>query len=631
LLRGPSAFWCTRQAAETVKNLHIALQEADTSLHTLDALLSSVAETSQGIDDRLTAQQRIIFDMHEKRTAVEAVEALLKVDERMQEEMDIGNLEQVARLYRESKDGLAMYRRFESVERVRGSVEEIKRMAVAALRPQMDRKGLGMLLALGEESDGLLEMYIDSRMRVLEGTAVEGQDNEEKWAVVTETVAVCREVLLSGGDAGDHGRLQSFVTDSVQKIVRDIVDQEMEANMKALAAAGGFDVSGVEHVEALDDHHRTEYGGTLPTLFEIFDHVLERAHAIDHQDITGAGVPASTAASSATRLVIAEALARHIRGAYTVVGARAFRAMKEMMMRLLLSEGDDARFLKVLIKSLEVSAKQDFGLVEKSVEAWVAWDGCVSKMDVLECLDAGCRDMLGHLCDLVRTMIGHQGRGQSTETTSTSPRNPSTSSSIPGSSSILEKQFIVPATLSRMHEAAPVAGLCLASSLSKVRSGVVDAETNERAVAETIDLLTSQYVTRMTQSMTEAVSASFERDVLGQTVSPPVGPSQTALDVVRLVLQVKTDGINTIWATGAWSTELLRKAVELEIDIIGRRQPISKSAFQQMQVDVAFTRKRVGEDLAGDVLSKIMARVAPCCSVPAPVEPLRLERIVDAL
>ena len=623
------------QAAETVKDLHAALHEVDASLHTLDALLSSVAENSQGIDDRLTAQQRVIFDMHEKRQVVQGVEALLHVDERMREEMDAGEYEQVVRLYAASRDALAAYERHEGVGQLRGRVEEIREELVAVLRGRMDRNAMGMLVGLGEaegDGGGLVDSYLASGRAVLASEKYVGEKEENAWALVEETVAVCREVLRGyDGDGDGDGRSGSgpaavdvFVSEVVGDIVREAVGGAVEEDLEVLAAAGGFDASGSEHVDHGDHMEHVDYGAGngLPGLFAVCDRMMLRSAQVDDargtcdSDASGRdGHPRP--ATSVTRRVILGALDRHVRAAYAVVGARAFRSMKEMMMRLLLSEGADARFLKVLIKSLEVTVKQDFGLVEKVVEAWVAWDGCVTKAEVLECLDDGCRGMLASLCDGCAAMVAGE------ETTS-----PALPTSPAASSGFLDRPFIVPTTLSRMHEAAPVASLCLASALSKVRGAVVDAEMHETAVAPVVESLTSRYIERMTHELSAAVSASFERDVIGQTDSPPTAPSQAASDIVRLVTQVETDRVNTNWTDGLWAKELLGTAIEQEMRVAERRR-LTKAAFQQLQADVAVVRRRLGATVDATVLDTVVSRAAEWCDEPALVDPLVLERLCE--
>ena len=627
------------QAAETVKDLHAALHEVDASLHTLDALLSSVAENSQGIDDRLTAQQRVIFDMHEKRQVVQGVEALLRVDERMREEMDAGEYEQVVRLYAASRDALAAYERHEGVGQLRGRVEEIREELVAVLRGRMDRNAMGMLVGLGEadgDGGGLVDSYLASRRAVLASEKDVVEKEENAWALVEETVAVCREVLR-GYDGDGDGRSGSgpaavdvFVSEVVGDIVREAVGGAVEEDLEVLAAAGGFDASGAEHVDHGDHMEHVDYGAGngLPGLFAVCDRMLLRSAQVDDargtcdSDASGRdGHPRP--ATSVTRRVILGALDRHVRAAYAVVGARAFRSMKEMMMRLLLSEGADARFLKVLIKSLEVTVKQDFGLVEKVVEAWVAWDGCVTKAEVLECLDDGCRGMLASLCDGCAAMVAGE------ETTSPAlPTSPTLPTSPAASSGFLYRPFIVPTTLSRMHEAAPVASLCLASALSKVRGAVVDAEMHETAVAPVVESLTSRYIERMTHELSAAVSASFERDVIGQTDSPPTAPSQAASEIVRLVTQVETDRVNTNWTDGLWAKDLLSTAIEQEMRVAERRR-LTKAAFQQLQADVAVVRRRLGATVDATVLDTVVSRAAEWCDEPALVDPLVLERLCE--
>ena len=623
------------QAAETVKDLHAALHEVDASLHTLDALLSSVAENSQGIDDRLTAQQRVIFDMHEKRQVVQGVEALLHVDERMREEMDAGEYEQVVRLYAASRDALAAYERHEGVGQLRGGEEEIGEELVAVLRGRRDRIAMGRRGGGGEadgDGGGLVDSYLASRRAVLASEKDVGEKEENAWALVEETVAVCREVLRGyDGDGDGDGRSGSgpaavdvFVSEVVGDIVREAVGGAVEEDLEVLAAAGGFDASGSEHVDHGDHMEHVDYGAGngLPGLFAVCDRMMLRSAQVDDargtcdSDASGRdGHPRP--ATSVTRRVILGALDRHVRAAYAVVGARAFRSMKEMMMRLLLSEGADARFLKVLIKSLEVTVKQDFGLVEKVVEAWVAWDGCVTKAEVLECLDDGCRGMLASLCDGCAAMVAGE------ETTS-----PALPTSPAASSGFLDRPFIVPTTLSRMHEAAPVASLCLASALSKVRGAVVDAEMHETAVAPVVESLTSRYIERMTHELSAAVSASFERDVIGQTDSPPTAPSQAASDIVRLVTQVETDRVNTNWTDGLWAKELLGTAIEQEMRVAERRR-LTKAAFQQLQADVAVVRRRLGATVDATVLDTVVSRAAEWCDEPALVDPLVLERLCE--
>ena len=629
------------QAAETVKDLHAALHEVDASLHTLDALLSSVAENSQGIDDRLTAQQRVIFDMHEKRQVVQGVEALLRVDERMREEMDAGEYEQVVRLYAASRDALAAYERHDGVGQLRGRVETIREELVAVLRDRMDRNAMGMLVGLGEaDGDGgaLVDSYLASRRAVLASEKDVGEKEKNAWALVEETAAVCREVLR-GYDGDGDGRsgpgpaaVDVFVSEVVGDIVREAVGGAIEEDLEVLAAAGGFDASGAEHVDHGDHMEHVDYGAGngLPALFAVCDRMLLRSAQVDDargtcdSDASGRdGHPRP--ATSVTRRVILGALDRHVRAAYAVVGARAFRSMKEMMMRLLLSEGADARFLKVLIKSLEVTVKQDFGLVEKVVEAWVVWDGCVTKAEVLECLDDGCRGMLASLCDGCAAMVA----GETTSPASpTLARSPTLRTSPAASSGFLDRQFIVPTTLSRMHEAAPVASLCLASALSKVRGAVVDAEMHETAVAPVVESLTSRYIERMTHELSAAVSASFERDVIGQTDSPPTAPSQAASDIVRLVTQVETDRVNTNWTDGLWAKELLSTAIEQEMRVAERRR-LTKAAFQQLQADVAVVRRRLGATVDATVLDTVVSRAAEWCDEPALVDPLVLERLCE--
>ena len=662
------------QAAETVKELHLALHEVDASLHTLDALLSSVAENSQGIDDRLTEHQRIIFDMHKKRQVVEGVEALLKVDERMQEEMEVGGYEQVVRLYSGSRDALVAYQGYEAVSQVRIRVEAIREELVGMLRARMDRKAMDMLVGLGEGGVELLKAYLARRRDVLAetgtgtgggnrtqeggvetaggGEAAKDADDADdaehtqdaRWGIIEETVTVSREVFASDDfkdsfdsveESLESSGLGEFVSDAVQDIVGPIVSRVIEAEMLELGDYGGFDVTGSEHGEQGGGMEQLEYGTGLNRLFETFDRFLRRAKCIDELSNLHA-LPAT----ATVKRVIFGAMERHVRAAYVVVGARAFRAIKEMMMRLLLSEGDDARFLRVLIKSLEVGVKQDFGLVEKVVEAWVSWDGCVSKMEVLDCLDGGCRDMLACLCTCCDGMMATSTGGTTTENgtaksalfvaiTATSSAISSPSSKQRQQIGFLEKQFTVPATLSRMSEAAPVASLCLASCLSKIRAAVVDADMHETAVAPAVDVLTCRYVNSMTKSLISTVSTLFERDVLGQTASPPSGPSSAAHEIVRVVTQVETDRANTNWNEGTWAIDLLCAAIEREMEVAERLR-LSKSAFQQLQVDVAAIRKRVGPGVDASVLNGVVSRAAEWCYEPALVEPLVLERVVDA-
>ena len=626
------------KASETVHSLHTALHDVDASLHQLDTLLSSVAENSDTIDHRLSAQQRVIFELHEKRTVSQGVEALLKVGERMREELDAGDYDQVVSLYRGSVEALDAFGEYGAVERVRSRVAELRYEAVQVLRERLksdrndgsagtvlnDRKVLTMLVGLGEAREGLLEAYLGQVQSDMLSMRSSTASDVSMWDVVAETIDVCRAVILphaeedtdrdganvSPIDKACEGALDAFVADSVRDIVQPGVNGPMEVVLAALAASGGFDVSGAEHPDSDQHQQREAYGAALPGMFESFDALLRHAREVDAlRANSGDGVATSVALHA-----IYGALDQHVRASYAVVGARALKSIKEMMMRLLLADGDDVRFLRVLIKSLEVNAKQDFGLVEKTVEAWVAWDGCVTKLQVLECLDSGCQDMLSALCDSVGGMVtGDRGQG---------PITPA------GSPAFLQKQFLVPATLSRMDSAAPVAMLCLASSLTVVRSAVVDAELNDTEVATTADGLAARYLEKMTSEIKNVVDSSFASEVLAQVATPPSKPSKTALDVIRVVTQVKADCVSTNRPETTWPTELLNIALKEEMDVIERSKPVSKAAFQQLQVDVAVLKRRLSAELAPDSeLDGLVSRAAESCREPALVDPLTLERV----
>ncbi len=632
------------KASETVHSLHTALHDVDASLHQLDTLLSSVADNSDSIDHRLNAQQRVIFDLHEKRTVAQGVESLLKVGERMREELDVGDYEEVVRLYRGSMEALEAFREHEAVERVRVKVAELREQAVKVLVERLkndrndkkdrsagtvrnDQKILGMLVGLGEAREPLLEVYLglvrEDMLLMRSRTS-----DASTWTVVAETMAVYEEVMSSGvqedsdGDGGNGSLvdaacariLDAFISESVSDVVEPMVNRAMEVVLAALAAAGGFDVSGAEHADP--DHHQQleAYGAALPGMFDSFDAVLRHAREIDGLRAN----PGDRVATSIALRAISGALDQHMLASYAVVGARAFKSIKEMMMRLLLTDDGDARFLRVLIKSLEVTAKQDFGLVEKTVEAWVAWDGCVTKLDVLKCLDSSCQDMLSALCASVRGMVA----SDVAEGPATPARSPA----------FLQKQLIVPTPLARMDRGSPVAMLCLASSLTAVRSAVVDAEMKDTEVAMTADGLTSRYLETKTAEIKTTVTLSFASDVLGQVAIPPSKPSKTALDVIRLVTQVKAECASTNRTETTWPRELLSIALAEEMSVIERSKPISKAAFQQLQVDVAVLKRRLGDKIALDgILDGIVSRAAESCGEPALVDPLTLERVAGGL
>jgi hypothetical protein len=132
----------------------------------------------------------------------------------------------------------------------------------------------------------------------------------------------------------------------------------------------------------------------------------------------------------------------------------------------------------------------------------------------------------------------------------------------------------------------------------------------------------------MTHELSAAVSASFERDVIGQTDSPPTAPSQAASDIVRLVTQVETDRVNTNWTDGLWAKELLGTAIEQEMRVAERRR-LTKAAFQQLQADVAVVRRRLGATVDATVLDTVVSRAAEWCDEPALVDPLVLERLCE--
>ncbi len=640
------------KASETVHGLHTALHDVDASLHHLDTLLSSVAENSDTIDHRLNAQQRVIFQLHEKRTVAQGLEELLKVGERMREELDVGDYEQVVRLYRGSVDALEAFRQHEAVERARVRVAEIRRQAVDLLRERLngdrsdmsdmsdmsdrkekstirnDQKILGMLIGLGEAREDLLEAYLGRVQGDIMAMRPSTPD-ASVWAIVAETMAVCEEILSSppraedteddggGGDGGSSvdaactGILDAFIANFVGDIAADMVNRQMEAVLAALAGAGGFDVSGAEHADSDQHQQREAYAAALPGMFEgTFDALLRQAREIDGQRAnSGHGLAASIALRA-----ISEALAQHVLASYAVVMARAFKAIKEMMMRLLLTDDEDVRFLRVLIKSLEVNAKQDFGLVEKTVEAWVGWDGCVTNLQVLDSIDSSCQEMLSALCHGVRRMVA----GDAAE------EGPAALARLPP---FLQKQFTVPATLALMDRGHPVALLCLASSLTAVRSAVVDAEMKDAEVAATANGLTARYQETMASEIKTSVTSTFASEVLGQ-VTTPSKPSQTALDIIRLVGQVKTDCTNTNRPETTWPKDMLNIALAEEMHVTERSKPISKAAFQQLQVDLAVLKRRLGAEifLDGD-LDGIVSRAAESCREPALVDPLTLERV----
>ena len=115
---------------------------------------------------------------------------------------------------------------------------------------------------------------------------------------------------------------------------------------------------------------------------------------------------------------------------------------------------------------------------------------------------------------------------------------------------------------------------------------------------------------------------------MAQVATPPSKPSKTALDVIRVVTQVKADCVSTNRPETTWSTELLNIALKEEMDVIERSKPVSKAAFQQLQVDVAVLKRRLSAELAPDSeLDGLVSRAAESCREPALVDPLTLERV----
>jgi hypothetical protein len=590
------------KASDTVRDLQRELNDVETSLETLDMLLSEVGGQSQAIDDRLNAHQNVIFEMHEKRKILQGVELLLRLGDDMKNAVLSKDYEMVVEMYKSSKDALDMYApRYGAVMAVKGEVDTYRREVLEDLQENLDGNAMKISVELDEDIQKLVPAYLEKRKRVL--MEERGMSADTQLETIREAIETCQAVDTS---STLQLRVETFVREAIEHCTRAAIEMLIEEELISLAAAGGFDTHGVETDE------KVEYDIQDQHLYQTFDSFLQYAGQFD-------GILGNTVATEVVSCCISETLGLHLRSAFAVVEAGAFKSIKEMVMRLLLNDGGSARFLKVLIKSLEVSTKQDFGLVEKVVGRWVSWNGIPNTI-VLDCFDTSCRDSLAHLCHCVEAL--YQGRTCRSYSPEATPE-------------FLEKQFAVPASLSRPEDSTPITALCLSSSILKVRAALVDEETkmSEKTVQATADHLIQQYIETLRREIIESISSSFENDVLMTQTSPPTSPSTIAKKVAHLVTQVDSDCSHTNWDipdnAEEWSLQLLKCFVDAEISAIDEHGngKLSKAAFQQIQVDVVSLKNTVKliSVAAAPLLDELLAQAVNRCDEPVLINPETLE------
>ena len=669
-------------ASDTVKDLGVALRGVDETLQSLDALVTSVVSQSEGIDDTLREQQDVLLEMNRTRSLLRALASLFKVPRMMKVALERNAHDIVVDLYAGSKPVLIKYTSGDQyhvgLKELLDEMEGYRTECAEALRGTLMDRGLSdgdvvvMLARLDEPTDSLAGIFLASQSSKIQseieslGQVVRSCEKDAVSRLVSESLemrlmpVMMDTIRLSESifDESVRPDVVQFVQNSVQLIV-EVVQEFLQGSMlSTMAAAGGYDVDGIEleHAMSPEDVLNGDDALQIQPLYTSIDSLRRFLLDVD------AAMPEATPVNMLLP-VVDGLLSTHLRAAFAIVGARAFKSLKEMMMKILLhsNSGDDAksyRFLKMEIKSIEVQIRQDFGIIRSCAMTWIIQEWIKEEWIhvVLSYLENTWTDLAVFLCKRVQEILSEETSGLD---------------DVAFVQGFIETQFSVPRSV--QVGSIPVANLSSASVLCRIY-GCLRDRTNDLykgivLVSKHHEEPLSPQQTMLVQSSSfhtaiETIIERYDRQIKNIILSPFVdgestamkwlfdgnattklsGPSNCAKKTVQTLVGIQADyqntGIEQIEETMDIKTceefiwELLNVVVEAQRAAIVARphDKLPKVAFQQIQVDCHHVKLQMMEYLKDDkklssMMDSLSITAAEFCSEPVLLDPMTLDKL----
>ena len=675
-------------ASDTVKELGVALRGVDQTLQSLDDLVTTVVSQSETIDDTLREQQDVLLEMSRTRSLLRALASLFKVPRMMKVALERNAHDIVVDLYAGSKPVLQKYTSGdqhhvglrELLDEMEGYRTECAEALRGTLMDQGSSDGDGdvvvMLARLDEPTDSLVGIFLASQsskiqseieslghvMRSCEKDVVPrlvGASLEMRlMPVMMDTIRLSESIF----DASVRPDIVRFVQNSVQLIV-EVTQEFLQGSMlSTMAAVGGYDVGGIEleHVMSPEDVLNSDDALQIQPLYTLIDSLRRFLLGVD------AAMPEATPVNMLLPMVDG-LLSTHLRAAFAIVGARAFKSVKEMMMKILLNSnsGDDAksyRFLKMEIKSIEVQIRQDFGIIRSCAMTWIIQEWIKEEWIhvVLNYLENIWSDLAVFLCKRVQEILSGEKSGLD---------------DVAFVQGFIETQFSVPRNV--QVGSIPVANLCSASVLCRIY-GCLRDRTND--LYKGILLVSKHHEEPLSPQQTmlggsssfhsgiETIIGRYDCQIKSILLSPfgdphgentyikwlfegnsttnLSGPSDIAKKTVQTLVGVQADYQNTgieqledletidIKTCEEFVWGLLNVVVEAQrAAIVARSQEkLPKIAFQQIQVDCHHVKLQMMECLKDDkrlssMMDSLSITAAEFCSEPVLLDPMTLDKL----
>lgn len=660
-------------ASDIVKNLKTSLDGIDEKLLSLDSLVSDVVIQSESIDEKLSEQQNVIFQMNQSRSLLQRLTSLLRVPKTMKMAVERGAYEVAAEMYFDTKSVLEKYSDGHTVIReIRDEVEIYRCQSAEALRSRLMKSSeeashgeIVILLAkLDEPTASLMNVYFASQTLKIKGEVEKIESAFEMRGSLTKIVdflqssiesifvSLIADTVRLSKDVFDSSMFDSVVT-FVQASTKIVLDTFQIGIIKkcheTLASVGGFDVAGLELEQPFSEEENLNREDILEIeyIYQLLSNLRRRSLDLDLL------IPEAQSVNL-LQLTVHTILDDHIKSAFVVVGGRLFKSVKEIIMKIVLNttaedDPNSYRFLKVHMKAIEVGIIQDFGIIRSCAMTWIVHEWMQKEwIDViLACISDSWKDTMLFLSSRMGSLGGVQS---------------SCSLLLPG---FLERQFAIPENLN--VDNANIALLYLSSQLQMMREclqgrtadlcrgiSVVSPHIKESLSPAHASLITpsevdgmvsalmEQYITSMKSRIRRSIEEN-QTDALGDT---PTAPSAVALDIVQTVTCVDADFHNTSFdvqdsgegiqkefqdkASTKAIWDMLKFSAEIQKGILKTRR-ISKAAFQQIQIDCHMIKSRTSKYVEdkkqlSSLFDALSIAAAERCDDPILLDPIALDK-----
>ncbi|KAI8102854.1 hypothetical protein M9434_005646 [Picochlorum sp. BPE23] len=660
------------EASSVVDDLAGALEGLDAQLHTLDSLVSRVVSQSKDIDDALNEQQRVIIDMNQSRTMLHKLALLFKVPRKMKVAVERGAYDVAVELYADAKPVLAAYSKdHAAIREISDEIEIYRSLMVESLRTKLmgesdgknDDSVVMMLATLDEPTDSLVGIFLASQRSKIKHEVhifiemLEACETlHDMVGVVDSNVFHMVESLIGPMVRIFEKLFHSSARDDVVDVVREYLNTIHESirscvmakMVHVVALVGGMDISGMELERPVSPEEVLNQNDPLQVEPVYLMLGTLRRHSMSLDELVPEGL-----AVNALHVLVGDILDSHVRAVFSVIGARWFKGVKQIMMKIVMSysTGDDPnsyRFLKMDMKALDVQARQDFGIIQSCGMTWVVhrWIQEEWVDFLLKSIINSWSDTAMHLASLVARIVDIS---MDSTRQATSPVM------------MLEHAYSIPTTL--IGTKAPLATLCLSNTLGRmsdflqdkvkdVCKGIVLVSPNRQPgspvsefdhshgpdIQATIDALGTHYVVLIKKALKDSLGTLDQ--VLAASSSPPLSPSTIATTLVLACLRVETDYATVGMAdTDAQKPhariwEIIEHTIMTELDMIKSLQ-LSKAAFQQIQVDCHLIKQQLSSHTNDpmsmtELLDRLSITAAEQCDEPILLDPIALDKIVSS-